>query len=247
MPNHITNRLIIQGPEQDLAKLVKQVSAAPLDHHFAKVAEDSNVPVFSFDNIVPMPPEVFRGDLSREDETKFPGTLNWYGWSCKFWGTKWNCYDVSIEQEEGCVVYRFDTAWSSPNPVIKVLAASYPNLVIEHTYIDEDSHGRNHGINCYAHGGLVSEESFDGDKAEPDGQLAKIFQEIKGRNPFNPSCYDCGEDLSIQEIELLTHNNQLVERPKRICNSCRKDAQQKASSAESGEGRWHLPIDSRSV
>lgn len=58
---------------------------------------------------------------------------NWYDWSCKNWGTKWNACESIIEgtQEDGdntIVQIRFETAWSWPEPVISKITSLFPDL-----------------------------------------------------------------------------------------------------------------------
>lgn len=73
------------------------------------------------------------------------GTVDWYDWHCQNWGTKWNAYDqhsngiTEIDGDNeviGEIV--FDTAWSTPYPVIKKLASMFPEIEIELKWADED-------------------------------------------------------------------------------------------------------------
>lgn len=51
------------------------------------------------------------------------GHASWYSWSIANWGTKWNAYSFEIiEEREGRFEFRFDTAWSPPEPVFAALA-----------------------------------------------------------------------------------------------------------------------------
>ncbi|RJL07309.1 hypothetical protein D3P06_00795 [Paracoccus aestuarii] len=51
------------------------------------------------------------------------GHASWYSWSISNWGTKWNAYSFEvIEEREGRLEFRFDTAWSPPEPVFAALA-----------------------------------------------------------------------------------------------------------------------------
>lgn len=45
------------------------------------------------------------------------GVLTWYEWCPKNWGTKWNAYEVTVEDN----TITFDTAWNDPEPIIKLL------------------------------------------------------------------------------------------------------------------------------
>lgn len=47
---------------------------------------------------------------------------NWYDWSRRRWGTKWNAYDVyRIATSETNIVVSFDTAWSIPEGIFDKL------------------------------------------------------------------------------------------------------------------------------
>lgn len=65
------------------------------------------------------------------------GCKDWYDWSIKYWGTKWNAYDcreINPTDTEIC----FNTAWSAPHPVVYALAKKYPDIEIMHKWADED-------------------------------------------------------------------------------------------------------------
>lgn len=50
--------------------------------------------------------------------------LDWYEWSIKYWGTKWNSYEVMVikDGQYSEILVKFETAWSPPLPVIKKIA-----------------------------------------------------------------------------------------------------------------------------
>lgn len=52
------------------------------------------------------------------------GHTSWYGWSLANWGTKWNSYGFEMlhDGHEG-LEFRFDTAWSPPEPISEALAS----------------------------------------------------------------------------------------------------------------------------
>ena len=51
------------------------------------------------------------------------GHASWYSWSISNWGTKWNAYSFEvIDDGDGRFEFRFDTAWSPPEPVFAALA-----------------------------------------------------------------------------------------------------------------------------
>jgi hypothetical protein len=52
-----------------------------------------------------------------------------YEWRRSEWGTKWNASEVETEWvSDGEILYRFQTAWSPPRPIVEALAARFPML-----------------------------------------------------------------------------------------------------------------------
>lgn len=72
------------------------------------------------------------------------GFTTWYEWSVKSWGTKWNAYDQNDKRNTNDTIF-FQTAWSSPLPVILELSKQHPDCEIKISYADEDS-GSNVGV-----------------------------------------------------------------------------------------------------
>lgn len=117
------------------------------------------------------------------------GFKDWYDWSVLNWGTKWNAYD---QQKMGFGSIRFDTAWSTPYPVIEKLAKKFPELSFRVIFADEDI-----GSNCGEYrfyGGVLVEEY------QPQGTDAvKFAVRIKD---FDILDYTC-DVFSICEVEEL--------------------------------------------
>ena len=68
-------------------------------------------------------------------ETGFP---DWYEWSIANWGTKWGAYGYEERSRKpGEFVFKFETAWSPPRPILAKLAEMWPELRIETKSIDE--------------------------------------------------------------------------------------------------------------
>ena len=42
------------------------------------------------------------------------GEISVYEWHCKFWGTKWNASDTSIEYSDDLCILNFETPWGPP-------------------------------------------------------------------------------------------------------------------------------------
>lgn len=115
------------------------------------------------------------------------GATNWYDWHIAEWGTKWNAYsqgDISPNS------FKFDTAWSTPRPVIKAMSVMFPDVTFELDYADEDI-GSNVGRYVMKGGQLLEEESLHGTK---EG----LEKAVRLRYDMSPLEYidDCaGEDM----------------------------------------------------
>lgn len=158
MPNWVKNDVRIAS-KQALKDCVKT------EHRQGKGWED-DVEFFDFNEIIPMPEELkdkTRSYPSWEAEEKQDkelvskyGADNWYDWSVKNWGTKWNtgsCKKTGVNSVE------FDTAWSTPEPAMFELSRKYHTRV-EVYYADEDL-GNNCGHYVYNDGEIVEDEVGD--------------------------------------------------------------------------------------
>lgn len=73
------------------------------------------------------------------------GSRDWYDWCNEHWGTKWDACDSYVE---GNAIH-FNTAWSTPLPVLFKLAKHCDFIVV---YTDEDRYGDNAGILQFVNG-----------------------------------------------------------------------------------------------
>ena len=80
------------------------------------------------------------------------GYMTWYEWCCDKWGTKWNAYS---QKKDGTVI-QFETAWTTPVPVIEKLSQQFPEVDIHVDYADE-SYGENCGSYTYRGGERIEE------------------------------------------------------------------------------------------
>lgn len=67
----------------------------------------------TFEYLIPMPDDIYRGDLGKEEMEKY-GKNNWRNWSVANWGTKWDACDSNINDENKSIW--FQTAWDAPWP-----------------------------------------------------------------------------------------------------------------------------------
>jgi hypothetical protein len=83
------------------------------------------------------------------------GYFDWYAWSLGNWGTKWNSYNSKRLTDN---TVKFQTAWSTPEQVIKKLSELYPKNSFTVRYADEDT-GSNCGRYIYKAGDLLEDYS----------------------------------------------------------------------------------------
>ena len=72
--------------------------------------------------------------------SKFTSTGNtddrWYDWRLRYWDTKWDCYDLEIDEDDlphGFEV-TFNTAWSPPEGICRAMRKQYPDIDISWFY-----------------------------------------------------------------------------------------------------------------
>jgi hypothetical protein len=96
------------------------------------------------------------------DNIKNYGHQDWYTWSVDKWGTKWNAYSQEA-REDGSI--KFETAWSTPYPVMEALSRKYPEAVICVRYADEDF-GHNVGEYTLMEGDVIEQNTPEGGSDE---------------------------------------------------------------------------------
>lgn len=127
------------------------------------------------------------------DNERLYGHRDWYSWSNANWGTKWNAYDS--EQREDDSIY-FETAWSTPYPVMLALSAKYPEALITVRFADEDF-GQNVGEYILRNGDVVEENIPEGGTEE----AYEMAADITGyEDYFIDRMYDI-ESESINDLE----------------------------------------------
>jgi hypothetical protein len=165
MPNHISNIVKFQSPDDDYKA---EDAAFKLIQTLMKTDESP----FDFNVLIPYPEvwsvadEAHRKarDNAYKDKT-FAGfdslpvdgfNHGGYEWCCTNWGTKWNAYDIAYQWD----TVTFNTAWSTPEPIWRELSRRFPTLNLVVDYADEDT-----GSNCrhlvYRNGIEDEAESFD--------------------------------------------------------------------------------------
>lgn len=215
MANHVTT--VIKGSPEAITAIRERFSS-----------RDSSGRFMDFSKVIPMPSDVFQGDLpyslktvkvaetvaqmaavetigklhvkvadisaSRDEvQTALAAILRiaanhnfdleamgfqirtWHDWSVDVWGTKWNSYSCDFQQES----ISFDTAWSSPAPVIAEISRQLgDDVVLKVEYADEDI-----GYNCGAYEISCGEIGPRLDLKPGSEQAIRFACEIKGRDP----------------------------------------------------------------
>jgi hypothetical protein len=101
-----------------------------------------------------------QGQVAISNKEKY-GAYTWYDFANINWGTKWNAYDQTLSGffkknlnkrtfknfllKQDDIYVSFDTAWSTPEPVLLKLSLQFPDVLFEVTYADEDI-GENCGV-----------------------------------------------------------------------------------------------------
>mgnify|MGYP000102015851 FL=1 len=137
------------------------------------------------------------------DNLRYYGHQDWYSWSTSNWGTKWNAY--SQNSDEGSNEIAFETAWSTPYPVIEALSRKYPEAVISIRYADEDF-GHNVGEYTFQAGDVVEETTPEGGSDE----AFELAADIQGSPEwFTDRLYDIeaetADELETYEIDSIRY------------------------------------------
>ena len=134
MPNHCHNRVTFYSNDKPelIQKLYKIFKSEEVFTQFVPEPDWATTPNEA-------------GELSAKDPNepmfppKFPdGTTDdrWYNWRLQNWGTKWDCYEVDIDDSEleyGFEV-TFDTAWSPPEEICHAIKEQFDEVSVSWFY-----------------------------------------------------------------------------------------------------------------
>lgn len=101
------------------------------------------------------------------------GSMDWYDWSIKHWGTKWNAYRTQIPDPDIAEVY-FDTAWSPVPQIMLALTEQYPEFIFDYEYAEEQP-GYFAGHYLFEGGRLVTHNIYDTDSKENYEMCFKLW------------------------------------------------------------------------
>lgn len=137
MPNHITNKLRLEGTPEDIQKVWDYIRGEDKGQYidFRKIATPPNY-IF-MGNLNYNMREIFKvnpGDASFMAESD-----SWSSWCVRYWGTKWNAYDMEelAERNTEDTIY-FRTAWSGVPRIVALLSEKFLNVDLFYSYADED-------------------------------------------------------------------------------------------------------------
>ena len=131
MPNWCSNRLAVSTwcKVEDEAKARKQIEEF---RDKAKLIEEDGTEASSLcmNNLYPMPKEL--------QDTKAPSDEpNWYDWRVEHWGTKWDIDACLNYDDEECLDYSFESAWSPPTAFLEKVSKDFPLLRFVLKYEEE--------------------------------------------------------------------------------------------------------------
>ena len=224
MPNWVYNSLTIEGSAEDISAIKKQVNQPFQRQHDSWNMETKEMelvdtlypnPVFAFWNIIkPTNLEAYNKQadhtLPIADQLLFSGD-NWYDFNVRNWGTKW---DVAVswdeeypetelmEESETSLAYRFNTAWSPPEPAIAKLSEQYPNCSFTLSFEEETGWG---GEYLFENGSSSEIESY--------GWKCRECNHIEDETPYCETCEfdmcpECGygEPMDEDRAKCEEHN-----------------------------------------
>lgn len=164
MPNWCMNTLLVNGPVDDVQRLLETVESSDTALSLAKIVTP---PEEIVNSVSPQ-----RNEEEAEKLRALYGAVDWYSWNVSNWGTKWDVtatiYFDSVEHSHGYSTYKdkeirvvgmnFDSAWSPPIPAIAELSRQFPKVSIYHSY--DESGCDFSGYNMYRNGQCVEEKEF---------------------------------------------------------------------------------------
>lgn len=140
-------------PDDQLAQMLVSMHTAFAG---ARSADDEKQRRERLSNLSVRDLESGRRALQAIEECGYP---TWYEWCTAKWGTKWNSTAFELVKDEpGHLVFRFDTAWSTPRPVLQTLAELYRDLAFVTDSFDENYCFATHGVGEF---GVFEEEVVD--------------------------------------------------------------------------------------
>lgn len=114
------------------------------------------------------------------------GAMNWYEWSVKNWGTKWNSCSTTFDEKS----ISFDTAWDPALPIVQKMSEQNPDVPMAILYADEE-------IGCHTGYMLIKNGHIDFEGSFPD-QSVDAFKEA-----FD--LWGCADEFEFDEAHNTYH------------------------------------------
>ena len=147
MPNHCHNRVTVYSDRtEDVAKIKKIFEGENVFGQIIPEPDWLNTPLMSKDvkEYSFSEPRGKVGELPQyiEDPWKrlvFKSTLQaddrWYDWRVQNWDTKWDAYDVSVDDDDPeQLEVSFNTAWAPPESICSAIREQYPDISVSWFY-----------------------------------------------------------------------------------------------------------------
>jgi len=120
MPNWCGNQLTVTGDPEKITEFIEQMKGVEFDEEGTPKGEIA----LDFNAVMPMP-SVLKNRKSPSDD----GSITWYDWQTATWGIKWgSCSSYIVDQTDGQVIYRYDTAWGPAINWLETLMSYFPWL-----------------------------------------------------------------------------------------------------------------------
>ena len=150
MPNHCYNRVTIYGSgndtEETRAQIAKLKAIFEDEKVFGQIIPEpdwANTPLLTSDNRFGTK-YGNDGELPVRSEDPFVtyrfqstgiADQRWYDWRLQNWDTKWDAYDLTVEDEDpDQLEVTFNTAWSPPEAICNEIREQYPDLSVSWFY-----------------------------------------------------------------------------------------------------------------
>ena len=159
MPNHCYNRVSFYSDDTTVILRLHEIFKIGLDPNddrtvFGQIIPEPNweeipltaetVQEYSWDKprgeVGEKPVMVINEDRPFLNGLRFKSTDKqddrWYNWRCQNWGTKWDCYDLHIDDDEmpNALELTFNTAWSPPEEICYALKEKFDDLSVSWFY-----------------------------------------------------------------------------------------------------------------
>ena len=159
MPNHCYNRVSLYCEDTTVILRLHEIFKIGLDENDERTVFGQFIPEPKWEEI-PLTAETVqeyswdkpRGEIGEKpvmvinDDKPFLNGLRfkstdkqddrWYNWRNQNWGTKWDCYDLSIDDDEmpNGLELTFNTAWAPPEEICHAMREQFDDLSISWFY-----------------------------------------------------------------------------------------------------------------